>query len=56
MRAGLLPYRDLIEQKGLLLYGLHWVAALISPNGFLGVYLLETLSLALFLTAAWKTV
>lgn len=23
MRAGLLPYRDLIEQKGPLLYGLH---------------------------------
>lgn len=56
MRAGLLPYRDLIEQKGPLLYGLHWVAVLISPNSFLGVYLLETLSFALFLTAAWKTV
>lgn len=56
MREGLLPYRDLIEQKGPLLYALHVPAMMISPNGFFGVYLLETLACAVFLFFAWKTV
>lgn len=56
MREGLLPYRDLIEQKGPLLYALHVPAVMISPNGFFGVYLLEVLACAFFLFAAWKTV
>lgn len=54
MREGLVPYRDLVDHKGPLLYGLHWLAALVHPNGFLGVYLLETLACALFMLAAWK--
>jgi len=56
MREGLLPYRDLIEQKGPLLYALHMPAMMISPNGFFGVYLLEVLACAFFLFAAWKMV
>ena len=42
---GLVPYRDLYEQKGPLLYGLHALAALVDSNGFFGVYLLEILNL-----------
>ena len=56
MREGLVPYRDLIDHKGPLLYAVHWFAALISPNSFKGVYLLEVLACALFLFASWKTV
>lgn len=56
MRDGLVPYRDLVDHKGPLLYGLHWFAALISPSGFVGVYLLETLAFASFLFVSWKTI
>ncbi|WP_071704924.1 hypothetical protein [Murdochiella vaginalis] len=41
MLRGLLPYRDLWEQKGPFLYMLHAVAAMISYRTFFGVYLLE---------------
>ncbi|MGN0590708.1 ArnT family glycosyltransferase [Ruminococcus sp.] len=45
MLSGKVPYRDLYEQKGPLLYGLHALAALVDSNGFFGVYLLEILNL-----------
>ena len=46
MRAGGVLYRDIYEQKGPTLYLLHMLAASVSDSSFLGVYLLETLSLA----------
>lgn len=46
---GLAPYRDLYEQKGPLIYFVFALAALISENSFLGVYLLEGLCFACFL-------
>lgn len=49
MMNGLVPYRDLFEQKGPLVYALHGFAYLLSERTFLGVYLLETLSFAAFL-------
>ena len=55
MRAGLVPYRDLIEQKGPLLYFLHYIAALISENSFLGVYPLQCLNFGVFLILALRT-
>lgn len=45
MLSGTVPYRDLYEQKGPLLYGLHALAAWMDSNGFFGVYLLEILNL-----------
>lgn len=53
---GMLPYRDLIEQKGSLLYFLHVPAVLISPDGFFGVYLLEILALTAFMYISWRMV
>lgn len=53
---GMLPYRDLVEQKGPLLYFLHVPAVLISPNGFFGVYLLEILALTAFMYISWRMV
>lgn len=41
MLSGLLPYRDLWEQKGPFLYMLHAISAMISYRTFFGVYLLE---------------
>lgn len=46
---GVVPYRDLYEQKGPLLYFLYAIAALISRRSFFGVYLLDTVSFGLFL-------
>ena len=49
LRAGLMPYRDLFDHKGPLLYLVYGLAACLSDTGFTGVFLLETLSLAAFL-------
>ena len=38
MMTGLVTYRDLFEQKGPLLYFLHGLAYLISPDSFIGVF------------------
>lgn len=38
---GLVPYRDLFEQKGPLLYFLHAITWMISKDTFIGVYFLE---------------
>ena len=46
---GLVPYRDLYDQKGPLVYFLYALASLISEKSFLGVYLLEGLFFACFL-------
>lgn len=46
---GLVPYADLYEQKGPVLYFLYALAALISEHSFFGVYLLETVTFGLFL-------
>ena len=48
-RDGLLPYRDLIEQKGPLLYVAYALAVGLSPQGFAGVFALEVVTFALFL-------
>lgn len=50
MLRGKVPYRDLYEQKGPLLYMLHAAAAFISDSSFWGVFLIETAACALFLT------
>lgn len=55
MRAGLVPYRDLIEQKGPLLYFLHYLATFVSNTSFLGVYILECLNFGAFLILAVRT-
>lgn len=45
---GLVPYRDLYEQKGPLIYFLFALAGRISESSFLGVYLLEGLCFSCF--------
>ena len=52
---GLVPYRDLYEQKGPLIYFLFALAGRISESSFLGVYLLEGLSFSFFLYLSGKT-
>lgn len=47
---GLVPYRDLLEQKGPVLYFVYGLAVLVSPHSFFSVYLLELIAdtIALF--------
>ena len=52
---GVVPYRDLYEQKGPLLYFLHTLAACVSFRSFLGVYLLEVLAAAGYLYYGYRT-
>lgn len=46
---GLVPYRDLYEQKGPVLYFLYALAALLSSDSFFGVFVLEVTTFGLFL-------
>ena len=46
---GLVPYRDLYEQKGPLLYLIYAVVSLFSQKDFFGQYLLEVISFGFFL-------
>ena len=46
---GLVPYKDLFEQKGPLLYLIYGIGYLISNKTFHGVFILEVISLTIFL-------
>ena len=52
---GLVPYRDLYDQKGPLLYFVYALAALISEHSFLGVFVIEALLFSLFLYLGGRT-
>ena len=54
MLKGLMPYRDLFDHKGPLLYALYALAAAVDAHGFAGVWLLEILSLSLLLGLAQR--
>lgn len=53
---GQVPYRDLFEQKGFYLYLIYGIAYLISNNSFFGVFILEVLSMAVFLYFSHKLI
>lgn len=53
---GMIPYRDLVDQKGPLIFLIYAVAAMITDSSFLGGFLLECVSMTAFLYIAWKTV
>lgn len=49
MLNGKVPYRDLFEQKGPLLFMVHAFLAIFFKKSYFGVYLLETVTFGLFL-------
>lgn len=53
---GRVPYRDLYEQKGPLLYFIYAFAALISEKSFIGGWIAECIMASLFAIFSWKTV
>lgn len=54
MLNGAMPYRDLFEHKGPVIYLLHALAAIVSDNSFFGVFLIETAFCSWFLCLAYK--
>lgn len=54
MFRGLVPYRDLFDQKGVFLYFLYGLASLFSYTTFHGVFVLEVIACALTLLAQMK--
>lgn len=54
MMNGVVPYRDLFEQKGLLLYLIYGIGYLLSNNTFYGVFILEIISFTIFLYYSHK--
>lgn len=56
MLSGLVPYRDLMEQKGPVVYYLHALTSLISYRTFFGVWLVEVAACFGFACYAAKTV
>ena len=56
MTRGLMPYRDLFDHKGPLLFMLYALGAAISDTSFIGVFIMEALSLAAAVYAGWRTV
>ncbi len=55
MAHGKVLYRDIYEQKGILLYLLHTAAYAVSPRSFLGVWLWEIAAASAFLILSAKT-
>ena len=55
MLYGIVPYRDLYEQKGPLLYALYSLCYLVSHRSFLGAWLLEIVAAWAFLSLAYKS-
>ncbi|UQS87051.1 glycosyltransferase family 39 protein [Nicoliella spurrieriana] len=53
---GLLPYRDLFDQRGPLMYLMNSFAALISYRTFLGVYLFEALTVCFDIILSYRII
>ncbi len=53
---GLIPYRDLFEQKGPLLYLLYGIGSLCFPHSFFGIFLLEVLAMTINLWMVYRIV
>ena len=53
---GLVPYRDLYEQKGPVLYLTHALCSLVPGKSFTGVWILECVMASLFALYSWRSV
>lgn len=53
---GLVPYRDLYDQKGIIIFAIYSLACLITTNSYFGVYIIEIVAAFLFLYISVKIV
>ena len=54
MMNGLVCYRDILEQKGPLLYFVHGIAWMVSNTSFIGVWVIEIIACHFFLFYSYK--
>lgn len=54
MMNGLIPYKDLFEQKGPILYFIYGIGYLLDNDGFTGIYILEVLSSTILCYCLYK--
>ncbi|MBO6145834.1 MAG: glycosyltransferase family 39 protein [Bacilli bacterium] len=53
---GMIPYKDLFEQKGPFLYFIFLIANIISQKSFIGVFILEVISMTISLYIMYKII
>ncbi|MCR5384729.1 MAG: glycosyltransferase family 39 protein [Saccharofermentans sp.] len=53
---GLVPYKDIFDHKGPLLYFIYALATLLSEKSFIGVWIIECIAAAVYAIYSWKTV
>ena len=53
---GLVPYKDIFDHKGPVLYFIYTIAALISERSFIGVWIIECIAASVFAIFSWKIV
>lgn len=58
MHQGFIPYKDLFDHKGIVLYFIEYIGTFLSPNNCigLGVWILELINIILFVFALYKIV
>lgn len=56
MMNNVIPYKDLFEQKGILLYLIYGIGYLISPKTFHGVFIIEVIFFSIFLYYTHKII
>ena len=54
MKQGLMPYRDVFDHKGILLYLINYFAATIFPKSMTGVYVFLSVSLSVFMFFSYR--
>lgn len=52
---GSVPYRDLYDQKGPIIYFIYAFAAFLSERSFIGVWIVESIAASLYAVFTWKT-
>lgn len=55
MLSGVMPYRDLFDQKGPVIFMLHALGAMISYKSFFGVYIIQLINCFFYLLFIYKT-
>ena len=55
IKHGLVPYKDIFDHKGPLLYFIYFLAVLISEKSFVGVWLIECIASSVYAVFSWKT-
>ena len=56
MFQGMVPYKDLFDQKGPIIYFIYGLASLISKRSFIGVFLFEIIFFSSFLYYSYKII